>query len=66
VSGRNPEKANRQAVERERRRRIAAAFGEPLPDSTRDEREGWGEHPRGGDDPGHDQWFKDQVPPHHG
>ena len=49
----------------ERRRRMAAIFGDPLPDRTRDET---------GDDPaddtrggaGDDEWLRGQVPPHHG
>lgn len=42
----------------ERRRRIAAAFGDVLPAQTSDDagpREGKG-----------DDWYRDQVPPHHG
>lgn len=44
----------------ERRRRLAAVFGDVLPDTTADER-----------DPGEasdatDDWLKSQVPPHHG
>jgi hypothetical protein len=51
--------------EAERRRRIAAAFGEALPEGTRDDRpEGWGEEPSkvGADD----EWLRREVPPHHG
>jgi hypothetical protein len=52
------------ARERERHRRLAAVFGEPLPATTRDEREGWGERARGeGRD---EEWWRGQVPPHHG
>lgn len=43
-----------------RRRRIAAVFGDVLPDTTADERE-----PEGADDSG-DSWLRAQVPPHHG
>jgi hypothetical protein len=54
--------------EGERRRRLAAAFGDPLPESTSDDRpEGWGDgasSPRGG--AGDDEWLRSQVPPHHG
>lgn len=49
------------------RRRLAAAFGEVLPDGTSDERGvGWGEG--SGDERGarDDEWFRSQVPPHHG
>jgi hypothetical protein len=46
-----------------RRRRLAEVFGDPLPDTTSDER-----------DPGEtadatergDTWLQEQVPPHHG
>jgi len=56
------EERDRQA---ERRRRIAAAFGDALPESTRDESvEGWGERPPSG--AGDDEWLRSQVPPHHG
>jgi hypothetical protein len=46
----------------ERRRRIAAVFGEVLPDTTADERD-----PEGPDDRSDsDSWWRAQVPPHHG
>ncbi|CAN5623279.1 hypothetical protein BH10ACT10_BH10ACT10_07880 [soil metagenome] len=48
----------------ERRRRRAEVFGDALPDSTSDERgDGWSER-----EPteGSDEWFRRQVPPHHG
>ena len=45
-----------------RRRRIAAIFGEVLPETTADERD-----PEGPDDRGDgDRWLRAQVPPHHG
>ena len=44
----------------ERRRRLAAIFGDVLPDTTADERDP-GEAPRSSDD-----WLRAQVPPHHG
>lgn len=44
----------------ERRRRIAAVFGEVLPDTTSDERD-----PESPPDDG-DSWLRAQVPPHHG
>lgn len=51
-------------AERARRRRLAAALGDPLPDGTRDDSaEGWGERENPGRD---DEWFRRQVPPHHG
>ena len=51
------------AEEAARRRRRAAVFGEPLPESTGDERADWGE--RGRED-GTEEWLRAQVPPHHG
>ena len=50
--------------EAERRRRRAKVFGEVLPEGTSDERgDGWSEgEPREGSD----EWFRRQVPPHHG
>lgn len=46
----------------ERKRRLAAVFGDVLPDTTSDEREP-GSAERG--DAG-DEWLQAQVPPHHG
>lgn len=43
-----------------RRRRLAAVFGDVLPDTTGDERD-----PEGRDDSS-DSWLRAQVPPHHG
>lgn len=43
-----------------RRRRLAEAFGDVLPEQTSDDRP---------DAPGEgkgDAWYRDQVPPHHG
>ncbi len=53
-----------RAAEAERRRRRARVFGEVLPEGTSDERgDGWSERePREGSD----EWFRRQVPPHHG
>ncbi len=52
-------------TEAERRRRRALVFGDVLPDSTRDERgDGWSEREPGRE--GSDEWFRGQVPPHHG
>ncbi len=42
-----------------RRRRLAAVFGDVLPETTSDERD-----PERGDDS--EAWLKAQVPPHHG
>ncbi len=53
----------------ERRRRLAAVFGDVLPDTTSDERapETAAEASRDqdGEDAG-DRWLRAQVPPHHG
>jgi hypothetical protein len=49
----------------ERRRRRAAVFGDVLPEGTSDERaDGWSEPEA--DREGSDEWFRRQVPPHHG
>lgn len=44
----------------QRQRRLAAVFGDVLPETTADEREH--DQPRTGSD----EWLKSQVPPHHG
>lgn len=47
----------------ERRRRLADAFAEALPEVTGDESDqAWGDRPGQRDD----AWFRSQVPPHHG
>ena len=46
----------------ERRRRLAAVFGDVLPDTTTDERDA--EEPEAGRSD--EDWLKSQVPPHHG
>lgn len=48
----------------QRRRRLAAVFGDALPDLTADELDP-AERPPEGDSAG-DRWLKSQVPPHHG
>ena len=45
-----------------RRRRLAAVFGDVLPETTSDERDA-GEVR---EDTGTDAWLRAQVPPHHG
>jgi hypothetical protein len=45
----------------ERHRRLAAVFGDVLPDTTKDERD-----PRPPDEEAQDRWLRSQVPPHHG
>ena len=45
-----------------RRRRLAAVFGDPLPDTTGDERD----PVRKDAESAADRWYREQVPPHHG
>jgi len=45
----------------ERRRRLAAVFGDVLPETTADEREDDGEGSGTSE-----EWLRRQVPPHHG
>ena len=45
-----------------RRRRLAAVFGEVLPETTEDERE----PSAPGATDASDAWLEEQVPPHHG
>jgi hypothetical protein len=46
----------------EKRRRLAAVFGDVLPETTSDERD-----PQSpSDDEAGDRWLRAQVPPHHG
>lgn len=61
---RDEEARHAGATEAERRRRRARVFGDVLPEGTSDERgDGWSERePREGSD----EWFRRQVPPHHG
>ena len=61
---RDEEARRADATEAERRRRRARVFGDVLPEGTSDERgDGWSERePREGSD----EWFRRQVPPHHG
>lgn len=46
----------------QRRRRLAAVFGDVLPETTSDERDPAGPS----DEPAGEAWLKAQVPPHHG
>jgi hypothetical protein len=57
-------KEPRQETGWERRRRLAAVFGEALPEITSDEKDP-AEQGDGSDSAG-DRWLKSQVPPHHG
>ncbi|MDP2775291.1 MAG: hypothetical protein Q8O61_17190 [Nocardioides sp.] len=66
----SPEKTPEQdpepsETEWERKRRLAAVFGDVLPDTTSDERD-TGTSPDGPDSSASDEWLKAQVPPHHG
>jgi hypothetical protein len=45
-----------------RRRRLAAVFGDVLPETTSDERD----HGVADAEDAGDRWLKAQVPPHHG
>jgi hypothetical protein len=49
------------ADEAARRRRLAQVFGDPLPDTTSDERDDDGR----AEESALDDWYRDQVPPHH-
>ena len=44
-----------------RRRRLAAAFGDGVPEQTSDDTDAREDRSGKGDD-----WYRDQVPPHHG
>ena len=49
----------------QRRRRLAAVFGDVLPDTTSDERDPEAAADASVEDAG-DRWLRAQVPPHHG
>lgn len=50
----------------ERRKRLAAVFGDVLPETTKDEQDPDESARRtSGEDPG-EAWLRAQVPPHHG
>ena len=50
----------------ERRKRLAAVFGDVLPETTKDEQDPDESARRAtGEDPG-ETWLRAQVPPHHG
>ena len=51
----------RQETPEQRRRRLAAVFGDVLPETTSDERDPSDDGATSGDD-----WLRAQVPPHHG
>jgi hypothetical protein len=52
-----------EAADWERRRRLAAVFGDAMPETTSDERDDAA--PAEAEEAG-DAWLRDQVPPHHG
>jgi hypothetical protein len=56
----DPSPAEREP-EWKRRRRLAAVFGDGGPDQTSDDRDPREDRSGKGDD-----WYRDQVPPHHG
>jgi hypothetical protein len=43
-----------------RRRRLAAIFGDDVPEQTSDDKDERDSNGKG------DDWYRDQVPPHHG
>jgi hypothetical protein len=45
----------------QRRRRLAEVFGDAVPEQTSDDRDTREDRPGKGDD-----WYREQVPPHHG
>ncbi|CUR57483.1 hypothetical protein NOCA1130052 [metagenome] len=53
--------AEEQESEWERRRRLAAVFGEGGPEQTADDTDAREDSAGKGD-----AWYRDQVPPHHG
>jgi hypothetical protein len=55
-----PGKPSKPESEWQRRKRLADAFGDVLPDTTSDERD---ERDAGESS---DEWLRRQVPPHHG
>ena len=61
----HPERPEKPAeTDWERRKRLAAVFGDVLPETTRDERDG--DEPSAAEAKRTDEWLRSQVPPHHG
>jgi hypothetical protein len=60
-SSAEPASPARPESEWQRRRRLAAVFGDGGPDQTSDDRDPREDRSGKGDD-----WYRDQVPPHHG
>jgi hypothetical protein len=50
-----------QEPEWQRRRRLAAAFGDDVPEQTQDDTDAREDRAGKGDD-----WYRNEVPPHHG
>lgn len=61
MSAADDDSAPERDAERERRRRLAAVFGDGAPEQTSDDRDPREDRSGKGDD-----WYRDQVPPHHG
>ena len=59
-----PESPAADESEWQRQQRLAAVFGDVLPDTTSDERDA--DAAPEADDDAQDQWLRRQVPPHHG
>ncbi|MFM6848779.1 MAG: hypothetical protein ACKOVB_06715 [Terrabacter sp.] len=55
------EPAGEQEPEWQRRRRLAAVFGDTVPEQTSDDRD-----PREQSAGKGDEWYRAEVPPHHG
>ena len=55
--------SERDETPAERKRRLAAVFGDVLPDTTSDERD---DADTAGPVDAGEEWLKAQVPPHHG
>jgi hypothetical protein len=62
-----PDSSETEAAEPDwvRRRRLAAVFGDVLPEATSDDRAEPGSEPAG-DQQRSEEWLRRQVPPHHG
>ena len=56
-----PDEAAQREADWQRRRRLAEVFGDTTPDQTSDDRDPREDRSGKGDD-----WYRDQVPPHHG
>lgn len=59
-----PSNQERSETDWERRRRLAAVFGDTLPETTRDERDDDVDDRTA--DQRSEEWLRRQVPPHHG